>query len=47
MIRVMAHPRVLKWYSHLIQKIEREEEEAILREMEDEDVLKAFYESDL
>lgn len=43
----MAHPRVLEWHSRLVQKADKEEEEAILREMDDEDALRAFFEDDL
>ncbi|THH11770.1 hypothetical protein EW145_g431 [Phellinidium pouzarii] len=44
--KVMAHPRVLEWSANLAQKLDEEEEKAIMRDMDDEEAIRAFFEDD-
>ena len=44
--RVVAHPRVIQFYKTLQDEIAKVEEEQILREMEDEAMMREVFEDD-
>ncbi|KAL5518664.1 hypothetical protein ACEPAH_347 [Sanghuangporus vaninii] len=42
--KVMAHPRVLEWNDRIIKEMQQAEEAAIMREMDSEEAIRAFFE---
>ena len=39
----MVHPRVLEWNSRILEDVQKAEELALLREMDDEEAIKAYF----